>query len=126
MNVRILSAVIGPVWLGACVGGNPARVDLPLGRRVQFTTAGAPLDWTMGVVGEVGSCTAIMIPDSWEAPQQFEVVRIDSITGLRVRIPGQKGEARRVDSSAASSAATWDEVSMRAVHARYGGCVPGV
>jgi hypothetical protein len=77
-------------------------------------------------MGEVGSCTAVMIPDSWDAPQQFEIVRIDSITAIRVRSPRPKGEAPRGnDSSAASSASRWDEVPMRAVRARYGGCEPG-
>jgi hypothetical protein len=122
-------AIVGAAML-ACACGHPEageETELPFSARVQVLTGGKP--WRSGVTGTAGNCTGVMIPDSWSAPRRFNVVLIDSVTGLRISSrydgrPGPDGKPRTFEIPGDTTGETWRDLPLDPIRKRYGGCSP--
>ena len=115
--------------LAACGGTGDADAELPSGARVRFESA-ATRRWTTGLVGAVGECTAIMVPNSWAAAERFDVVRIGDVHALRISTrydgrPGDDGAPRITPIPPDTAGEGWRTLPLDAVQARYGACEPG-
>jgi hypothetical protein len=113
------------VLQAACEGAAPP--ELPSGARVQFPSPRPAGQWTAAIVGKVGECTALMVPDDWTAPNRFRVVRIDSVRELRIStrydgLPGDDGRRRTVKLPPDTVGEGWTSLPLRALRARYGAC----
>lgn len=119
LGVPALAAAIlaGP---GACGPVAHAEAELTSGARVRFQAPDYARGWMVGMVGEAGHCTTVMVPDSWDVPRRFDVIPVDSITRLQVSARGEASAA----AAANIDADRWKEVSIEPLHARYGGCSP--
>lgn len=118
MNKRTTA---GLLMLAAVMAGPPREVQaqtrpaspapaIEYGTRVQVVSPRLGTAWHTGVVGRVGACLAVMIPDG-ENPTHFTVVRFDEATRLRV------AEGR-------ASATRWTEVPVAPLRERHAGCTP--
>ena len=132
LRLRILRIVIcfGLIFVSACVDSPHLDVELPAGARVQYADDPAGSRWTAAIVGTVGECTALMVPDSWDAPEGYIIVRIDSISALVVsdRYDGRTGEDGRLRATRVPPDTVgegWTPVPIEALRRRYGGCEPG-
>ena len=101
--------------------------ELPSGARVQFTAPRPAGRWTAAIVGKVGECTALMVPDDWTTPNRFRVVRIDSVQGLRIStrydgLTGDDGRVRNVTLPPDTVGEGWTSLPLRPLQARYGAC----
>lgn len=115
LRMTVAAAVMAT--FGGC--GAEADAELASGARVRFQAPGYGQGWLVGVVGEAGDCTSIMVPDPGDAPRRFAVVPVDSVTRLQVSVRDHAQAA-----AATIGAGEWREVEIRSVHGRYGGCSP--
>ena len=122
------------VTLAFC-GCGPAAQEPTLahGARVQFKPRASPrasvAAWQSGVMGTVGPCLAVMVPDSWSEPRRFDVRLVDSIAAIRVSsrfdgLPGPDGTPRVYRIPADTAGESWRELPIAPLRARYGGCTP--
>lgn len=117
--------------LSACAAPAPeAETELHNGARVQFPSAGTD-PWTEAIVADVGGCTMLAVPWSWDSDESFRLVRIDSLRALRVstRYDGRMGPdsiPRTAEMPPDTVGEEWTELPMDAVRARYGGCEPSL
>lgn len=119
-------------WALIACGCGPTDADseaeLPQDARVQVMANNR--EWRSGVMGAAGDCTAVMIPDSWSMPRRFNVVLIDSVTGIRISSrydgrPGPDGKPRTFEIPGDTTGETWRDLPLDPLRSRYGGCVPG-
>lgn len=125
--------LVGAVAVSAGAGCTDTRVSdalLEPGARVRFQTTEGRSRWDDGLVGTVGGCTAVLVPASWDTVVGFSVVRIDSVTALRMstRYDGRliDGERRRATFPPDTAGEEWRELSVSEIRARFGSCEPGV
>lgn len=128
-RLRPVAAALSLTACGAADTGSAADVELPSGARVQFESA-TSRGSRVGIVGTVGECTAIMVPDSWSAAERFDVVRIGDVRALRVSTrydgrPGDDGAPRITPIPPDTAGEGWRELPIDAVRERYGACEPG-
>jgi hypothetical protein len=126
-----LAAAVG----AACSPTADPDVTLQPGARVQFAEDAAAELWTAAIVGHVGSgqdddCTTLMVPDSWEQPERYRIVRLDAVGALRVStrydgLPGEDGRPRATSVPPDTVGEGWTPLPIDAVRRRYAGCEPG-
>lgn len=91
--------------LAACGSGEPRSVTLAQGDSVQIEAAYLGPGWHPGTIGQLGKCTAVLLPVPPPPAQatRFNNVPFDSVTALR-----RGGHALPVE----------------ALRRTYGGCTP--
>lgn len=95
--------------------------------RIQAPRAESP--WRTGLVGRVGPCLAMMVPDSWSAPRRFDVVLVDSVAALRRStmydgLPGPDGTSRTFATASDTAGEQWMDLPINEVRRRHGRCDP--
>ncbi len=70
-----------------------------------------------------------MVPDSWEGPETYRIVRLDAVRALRIstRYDGRTGEDRpsgKVKIPPDTVGEGWTPLPVEAVRRRYGACEP--
>ncbi len=108
--------------MALCACGRSA--ELPPGARVQIETERASRGWISGVVGAVGDCTVILVPESWSAPAGFDVVRLDDVESLRIStlydgLPGEDGAPRRITFPPDTAGEGWRALPVPSLRERY-------
>jgi len=71
--------------LAACGGGEPRSATLAQGDSVQIEAAYLGPGWHPGTVGQIGECTALLVPSPPPPAQatRFDAVPFDSVTAIR-------------------------------------------
>lgn len=120
--MRLIFRSVLSATVALCACGRSA--ELPPGARVQIETERFPRGWTSGVVGAVGDCPVIMVPDSWSAPASFDVVRLDDVQSLRIStvydgLPGDDGQPRRISFPPDTAGEEWRSLAVPPLRERY-------
>lgn len=82
--------------------------------------------WHEGMVGAVGDCLVVMVPEPPEAPVRLRPIQLADISELHVsrRYGGAGNPPRLWVPGADTTGEGWTNVSVPALRQRYGGCTP--
>lgn len=100
-------------------GGEQTGV-LPLSADVRIRARPFGRGWRAGVVGTVGPCTVILVPNAWDGSRitGYKPVPIDSLLAIEIGARRPSPAAQRF----APRAAEWRTLPLAQVRRAHGGC----
>ena len=118
----------------AIAASGPSRgavPDVAYGARVRIMSPRLGEGWHSGVVGRVGTCLAVMVPQQdGERVTGFSAIRFEHITRLRLsgrydgRPSGPSGRPVEYRAGMDTIGEPWSELAIAPLQRRYGGCTP--
>lgn len=105
--------------------------DVAYGARVRIMSPRLGDGWHSGVVGRVGSCFAVLVPQhDGERVRGFSAIRFEQITRLRLsgrydgRPSGPSGRPAEYRPGMDTIGEPWSELAIAPLQRRYGDCTP--